>query len=455
MRMLDRSINHLDVSVRGVENESSKEEYLMAISVLVGTQWGDEGKGKIIDVLTRDVDMVVRFQGGNNAGHTVEIGTEKFVLHLIPSGIFRENALCVIGNGVVVDPLELVKEMKELSGRGVEISPKRLEVSTRCHLILPYHRIMDAMHEQARSEGRKIGTTKRGIGPAYADKASRIGIRALEMLDLNRFETRFREQAEYYNTIISAAGMDALNIDEEWTKLAAAAEFIAPFVSDTVLTINKAAREDREILFEGAQGMWLDVDYGTYPYVTSSNTTTSGACTGSGLSPKYIENVVGVMKAYTTRVGAGPFPTELFDADGERLRAEGHEFGATTGRPRRCGWFDAVASRYSCMVNGIDTLAITKLDVLDGFEELKICLEYKVDGHRVTDMPSDNDEIAAANPVYETMPGWTSSTCEARSFSELPEKAQAYLNRLSELVDASIGIISVGPNRDQTFTMED
>jgi adenylosuccinate synthase len=422
--------------------------------VLVGTQWGDEGKGKIIDVLTRDVDMVVRFQGGNNAGHTVEIGTEKFVLHLIPSGIFRENALCVIGNGVVVDPLALTGEIKELVERGVEVTPKRLELSTRCHLILPYHRIMDALHEQARSEGNKIGTTKRGIGPAYADKASRIGIRALEMLDPERFERRFKEQAEYYNTIISASGMDPLDIDAEWAKLAEAAEFLSPFVTDTVLTVNKAARENREILFEGAQGMWLDVDYGTYPYVTSSNTTTSGACTGSGLSPKYIDNVVGVMKAYTTRVGAGPFPTELSDGDGERLRAEGHEFGATTGRPRRCGWFDAVASRYSCMVNGIDKLAITKLDVLDGFEELKICVAYDVNGERVTDMPSDNDEIAVAKPIYETAPGWMTSTCDARSFSELPENARAYLKRLAELVDSQIGIISVGPNRDQTFAMD-
>ncbi|MCK5844428.1 MAG: adenylosuccinate synthase [Victivallales bacterium] len=423
----------------------------MAISVLVGTQWGDEGKGKIIDVLTRDVDMVIRFQGGNNAGHTVEIGTEKFVLHLIPSGIFRDNALCVIGNGVVVDPLELTKEIKELQERNIEVSPKRLELSTRCHLILPYHRIMDAMHEQARSEGKKIGTTKRGIGPAYADKASRIGIRALEMLDPKRFEARFREQAEYYNTIITAGGMDALDIDAEWAKLAETAEFLAPFVTDTVLTVNKAARDNSNILFEGAQGMWLDVDYGTYPFVTSSNTTSSGACTGSGLSPKYIDDVVGVMKAYTTRVGAGPFPTELLCETGEFLRAQGHEFGATTGRPRRCGWFDAVSSHYSCMVNGIDMLAITKLDVLDEFEELKICVAYEVNGERVTDMPSDNDEITVAKPIYETAPGWMSSTCEAKSFDELPKNAQTYLKRLSELVDAKIGIISVGPNREQTF----
>ncbi len=423
----------------------------MAISVLIGTQWGDEGKGKIIDVLTENADLVVRFQGGNNAGHTVEIGTDKFVLHLIPSGIFRKNALCIIGNGVVVDPLALEKEIKELVERDVAVTPERLELSTRSHLIMPYHRLMDAMHENARPENKKIGTTKRGIGPAYADKASRIGIRALEMLDPERLEKRFREQAEYYNGIFTGAGLEPMDIDAEWEKQKAAAEFLAPFITDTVLTVNKIAREDKNILFEGAQGMWLDVDYGTYPFVTSSNTTTGGACTGSGLSPKYINEVVGVMKAYTTRVGEGPFPTELHDETGEELRRAGNEFGATTGRPRRCGWFDAVSSRYSCMVNGVDELSITKLDVLDDFSELKICTAYEVNGKTVTDMPSDNDEITVAKPIYETMPGWQTPTTEARSFDALPEKAQNYLKRISELVKADIGIVSVGPNRDQTF----
>ena len=423
----------------------------MAISVLVGTQWGDEGKGKIIDVLTEKADLVVRFQGGANAGHTVEIGTEKFVLHLIPSGIFRKNALCIIGNGVVVDPLELQKEIKEIVARDVTVTPENLEFSTRSHIILPYHKLMDAMHENARSEGNKIGTTKRGIGPAYSDKAKRTGIRALEMLDLERLERRFREQAEYYNGIFTAAGMETMDIEAEWEKLKAAAIFLGPFIKDTVLTVNKAARANKEILFEGAQGMWLDVDYGTYPFVTSSNTTTGGASTGSGLSPKYINNIHGVMKAYTTRVGEGPFPTELNDEMGEEMRKIGHEFGATTGRPRRCGWFDAVSSRYSCMVNGVDELSITKLDVLDTLEELQICTSYDVNGKTVTDMPSDNDEITVAKPQYESMPGWQSPTTEARSFEELPENAQKYLKRIAELVDAKIGIVSVGPNRDQTF----
>ena len=424
----------------------------MAIRVLVGTQWGDEGKGKVIDVLTKDCDMVVRFQGGNNAGHTVEIGDQKFVLHLIPSGIFRENTKCIIGNGVVVDPLALEKEIKELQERNIEVAPGNLELSTRAHLILPYHREMDAMHENARSADRKIGTTKRGIGPAYADKASRIGIRALVMKDLERFERRFREQGEYYNSIFAAKDLEVLDLDEQWDKLKSAAEFLAPYIQDSVLTVNKAAEEKKNILFEGAQGMWLDVDYGTYPFVTSSNTTTGGACTGSGLSPKYIDEVVGVMKAYTTRVGEGPFPTELHDETGEELRKAGNEFGATTGRPRRCGWFDAVASRYSCMVNGVDDLTITKLDVLDGFKELKICTAYDVNGKIVTDMPSDNEEIKVAKPVYKTLPGWESSTCNCRSFDELPENAQKYLKYIGELVKSNISIISVGPNRDQTFS---
>ena len=426
----------------------------MAISVLVGTQWGDEGKGKIIDVLTKDIDVVVRFQGGNNAGHTVEIGTEKFVLHLIPSGIFRKEALCIIGNGVVVDPLALEEEIKELLERGVPVTPANLELSTRSHLIMPFHREMDAMHENARSDENKIGTTKRGIGPAYADKASRIGIRALEMLDLARFERRFREQGEYYNTVFAGAGLDTLDLDAEWAKQKQAAQFLAPFIKDSVLTVNRAAEEKKNILFEGAQGMWLDVDYGTYPFVTSSNTTTGGACTGSGLSPKYIDDVVGVMKAYTTRVGEGPFPTELKDEVGEELRKAGNEFGATTGRPRRCGWFDAVASRYSCMVNGVDKLTITKLDVLDDFAELKICTSYDVNGKIVSDMPSDNDEITVAKPIYETVPGWQAPTTEARAFDELPENAQKYLKRIAELVKADIGIVSVGPNREQTFCVQ-
>ena len=422
----------------------------MSTTVLVGIQWGDEGKGKIIDVLTKNADMVIRFQGGNNAGHTVEIGDEKFVVHLVPSGIFRSKTQCIIGNGVVVNPIVLTEEMAGLEKRGICFGD-RFEISTRSHLIFKYHSLMDGLKEQQRHTGRKIGTTKRGIGPAYGDKASRRGIRALEMLDIERFERHFREEAEYYNVFFKSHDNETVDIEAEWKKLRAAAEILSPYIKDTVLTINKAARESKNILFEGAQGMLLDVDYGTYPFVTSSNTTTGGACTGSGLSPKYIKNVVGVMKAYCTRVGEGPFTSELHDNDGETIRKIGNEFGATTGRPRRCGWFDAVSAKYSCMVNGVDKLAITKLDVLDTFKTIKVCTVYEIDGARHENMPSDTEQFSKAIPIYESMPGWNSPTTNAKSFDELPVNAQKYLKRIAELVDAEIGIVSVGPNRNQTF----
>ncbi|OGV34411.1 MAG: adenylosuccinate synthase [Lentisphaerae bacterium GWF2_45_14] len=421
----------------------------MPVTVLVGVQWGDEGKGKIIDVLTEKTEMVVRFQGGNNAGHTVEIGKEKYVLHLVPSGILRKGTDNVIGNGLVVDPSALMSEMKELAERGVDISG--IQLSSKAQLIMPYHKLMDAMKETRLPDSKKIGTTKRGIGPAYADKASRTGIRAYEILDLKRFETRFREQAESYNKIFSEAGIEILDIDSEWSKLAESAKYLASHVIDTVVTVNAAARTGKNILFEGAQGAMLDIDHGTYPYVTSSNTTSGGACTGSGVSPKMIDTVYGVMKAYSTRVGEGPFPTELFGEEGENLRKAGNEYGATTGRPRRCGWFDAVACRYSCMINGVDKLAITKLDVLDNLPELKICTAYEVNGKITENVPADTDELAKVKPVYETVEGWMTSTCDAREFSELPEKAQAYLRKIAALAGADIGIISVGPKREQTF----
>jgi adenylosuccinate synthase len=422
----------------------------MSSTVLVGIQWGDEGKGKIIDVLTEKSDFVVRFQGGNNAGHTVEIGNDKFVLHIVPSGIFRPKAKCIVGNGVVVDPIVLMDEIKNLQIKNIEFKD-RLEISTRCHLIFKYHRLMDGLKEQQSNPERKIGTTKRGIGPAYADKASRRGIRALEMLDIARFEKRFREEAAFYNTIFASYNCELVNVEEEWYKLSETAKFLTPYIKDTVLTINRVAREGKEILFEGAQGMLLDVDYGTYPFVTSSNTTSGGACTGSGLSPKYIDSIIGVMKAYCTRVGAGPFPTELIGKEGEQLRQLGREYGATTGRPRRCGWFDAVSARYSCMLNGVDKLAITKLDVLDQYDSLKVCVAYEINGKTVTDMPSDTEDMAKALPVYEIYPGWKSSTTSATCFKELPDAAKKYLKEIAELVGADIGIISVGPNRSQTF----
>ncbi len=422
----------------------------MPATILVGTQWGDEGKGKIIDVLTKDVDCVIRFQGGNNAGHTVIIGDDKYVLHLIPSGIFRGDVKNIIGNGVVVDPISLVEEMKGLIDS--KISVDNIELSSRAQLVMPYHKRMDLLKEAKRPEGEKIGTTGRGIGPAYCDKATRSGIRAYELLDLDLFKTRFTTECKKYNAIFAAADFEELDIDATWAELKSAAEFLQSTVKDSVYTINKLIKEKKNILFEGAQGALLDIDHGTYPFVTSSSTTSGGACGGTGVSPRHIDSVYGVIKAYTTRVGEGPFPTELFDEVGAEMAKVGHEFGATTGRPRRCGYFDAVASSYSCMVNGVDKLAITKLDVLDGLKELKICTAYKLNGKTVTELPSSSAELAIVEPVYEVMPGWLESTEEIRKFENLPVKAQNYLNRLAELVDAEIGIVSVGPKRDQTFT---
>ncbi len=421
---------------------------MSSASVLVGIQWGDEGKGKVIDVITEDIDMVVRFQGGNNAGHTVEIGKEKYVLHLVPSGIFRPGVDCLIGNGLVVDPMALMSEMKGLEERNVDVS--KIMLSTRAHLIFPYHNIMDGMKEASlEKEGQeKIGTTKKGIGPAYCDKAARVGIRAAEMLDLTKFEARFRDQAERYNHIFKAHGVETLDIDATWEKVKEAAIYLRPFIGDTVLAVNEAAQAGKKILFEGAQGTHLDIDHGTYPFVTSSATTSGGAATGSGLSPRYIDSVIGVVKAYTTRVGSGPFPTELEDEVGQMLRKRGNEFGATTGRPRRCGWFDAVATKYACMVNGVDKLVFTKLDVMDTLEEVKVCVGYEVDGVVTKNMPYD---VTNATPIYETLPGWNCSTEEVRCWNDLPENAQKYLKYLEQLIGGNIFIVSVGPKRDQTF----
>ncbi len=421
----------------------------MPASVLIGVQWGDEGKGKIIDVLTKDVDMVVRFQGGNNAGHTVETGSEKYVLHLIPSGILRKDVDNVIGNGLVVDPIALMKEMKELSERGIDVS--RLQLSSRAHLIMPWHKYLDAFNETKGDPAKKIGTTMRGIGPAYADKASRIGIRAGEAKDIKSFEASFRDKAAAYNKLFGPLGAKEIDAEADWKPVAEAVKYIAPFVKDTVLTVNEAVKAGRKVLLEGAQGAFLDIDHGTYPYVTSSNTTSGGACTGSGLSPRAISEVWGVVKAYTTRVGEGPFPTELKDATGDFLRKEGGEFGATTGRPRRCGWFDAVSARYSCMINGVDFLAITKLDVLDKLDEIKVCTAYKIDGKPVEGFPADAGDLARIEPVYVTLPGWKASTCGAKSLAELPANARKYVEFMAKSLEAKIGIVSVGSKRDQTF----
>ena len=422
----------------------------MPVDVLVGTQWGDEGKGKLIDVLTRDVDMVVRFQGGNNAGHTVEIGDQRYVLHLIPSGIFRSGVKCVIGNGVVVDPLALVEEMEGIADKGFDVSG--IELSSRAHLIFIYHRLADSLNEQGAK--RKIGTTGRGIGPAYTDKMRRVGIRAADLVCPERLAEQFRNECERYNRIFTAAGMDAVDVEAELAKVLAAAEKLAPHVANSTYTVNAAIKAGKNVLFEGAQGGLLDIDHGTYPFVTSSNTISGGACTGCGVAPQHVRNVWGVIKAYTTRVGEGPFPSELFDADGEMLRRVGREYGATTGRPRRCGWFDAVASRYSCMVNGVNLLAVTKLDVMDECEQVAMCVGYEIDGKVTNEFPAAVSDLEKARPVLEYLPGWQCDISNARSFEDLPENARGYLRRLAELMEAEIGIISVGPRRDQTFTVD-
>jgi len=421
----------------------------MPVTVLIGAQWGDEGKGKIIDVLSEKADLVARFQGGNNAGHTVIVEGKKYVLHLIPSGVHSETTTCMIGNGVVVNPVQLLEEFDGLVEQGIDISP-RFKISNRAQLVFSYHCEFDALSEKKRGDNQ-IGTTKKGIGPAYSDKVNRSGIRAGDILRPEKFERKFRENIERYNKLFLEAGMDALNIEEEWTKVKAAGERLKPFITDTVVTINEAIEADKDVLLEGAQGVWLDIDYGTFPYVTSSNTGTGGACTGAGVAPRHIDRVIGVTKAYTTRVGEGPFPTELDCEFGEKLRQMGGEFGATTGRPRRCGWFDAVATSYAIMLNGITEMAITKMDVLDTLEEIKVCVAYDINGERVETMPVDAENLELVKPIYETLPGWQSPTTQARSLSELPENARKYLDRLAELCKAKVGIVSVGPDREETF----
>ncbi|AVM46223.1 adenylosuccinate synthase [Victivallaceae bacterium BBE-744-WT-12] len=420
----------------------------MPVDILVGTQWGDEGKGKLIDVLTRDVDMVIRFQGGNNAGHTVEIGDEHYVLHLIPSGIFRPNVVNVIGNGLVVDVLGLVEEMKGIAAKGFPVDNIRL--SNRAQLIFEYHKRADALKESSAGT-KKIGTTKRGIGPAYADKMNRTGIRGIDLTRPERLEEQFRAEAAKYNKQFAEHGIAPLDIDAEWERVREAADYLKDYVCDTVYLINDAIKSGRKILCEGAQAALLDIDHGTYPFVTSSNTVSGGACTGAGIAPQKIRDVWGVIKAYTTRVGEGPFPTELFDQDGETLRQVGHEFGATTGRPRRCGWFDAVAGRYACMVDGVNKLAVTKLDVLDSFDKIGVCVAYEIDGKVTKEFPASVEELAAARPVLEWLPGWKQDISGVSSYDELPENAKKYLERITELVDSELAIVSVGPRRDQTF----
>lgn len=422
----------------------------MPNTILIGAQWGDEGKGKIIDFLTDEADVVVRSQGGNNAGHTIVIGGEKYVLHLIPSGILRRSKTCVIGNGVVLDPVALVAEIEGLRKRGVTVA-KNLLISDAAHLVLPYHRALDEQREALKGRN-KIGTTKRGIGPAYGDKVARTGIRVCDLVRPDVFEKKLALRVRENNAILKSLGAAPLNGKRILADSLAAAEVLRPFVTDTVVYLHKAISAGKSLLFEGAQGTFLDIDHGTYPFVTSSNTTAGGACTGSGVPPHRMDRVLGVMKAYTTRVGEGPFPSE--DAGVTKsLHAMGREFGSTTGRPRRCGWFDSVATGFATMVNGIDELAVTNLDGLDAVETIRVCYAYKVDGKKLTSLPTDPELLARCTPVYRDFSGWMKSTEKAEKMSDLPVRAREYVQAIADLTGARLSIVSVGPGRTQTIRL--
>ena len=418
--------------------------------VVIGTQWGDEGKGKIVDLLTDRASAVVRFQGGHNAGHTLVIEGNKTVLHLIPSGILRAGVRCLIGNGVVLSPVALLEEIDMLEAGGVP-ARERMGISESCPLILPYHIALDQAREVARGK-KAIGTTGRGIGPAYEDKVSRRGIRLGELLDPAHFTERLREVMEYHNfTLVNYFKADAVDYQQVLDEALAQGEKIAPMVEDIPGTLHRLRAEGKSIMFEGAQGALLDIDHGTYPYVTSSTTTAGGAASGSGVGPRDLDYVLGIVKAYTTRVGAGPFPTELFDDDGQYLGEKGHEFGATTGRQRRCGWLDVVALRRSLQVNSVTGMCITKLDVLDGMKTVKICVAYRLDGQEIDIPPVGADLFEKCEPVLIEMPGWSESTVGTRSMDKLPQAACDYLSRVEELCGVPIDIISTGPDREETL----
>ena len=422
----------------------------MANTILIGAQWGDEGKGKIIDVLTAKADIVVRSQGGNNAGHTVIHRGAKYILHLIPSGILRRAKICVIGNGVVVDPIALVAEIDSLRKLGIMIG-KNLLISDCAHLVLPYHRLLDEQRE-LRQGRAKIGTTKRGIGPAYGDKAARTGLRMSDLVQPIVFSKKLQAKVIENNRILQALGAKPISFREVNESYLAAGEKLRPFIENTVVYLHRALERGKEILFEGAQGTFLDIDHGTYPYVTSSNTTAGGACTGTGVPPHRMDRVVGVMKAYTTRVGEGALPTEDRQFTG-RLHKLGREFGATTGRKRRCGWFDVVATHYATMINGIDELAITNLDGLDHVDPIRVCVAYRLNGKRLNVPPSDATQLANCKPVYQQLRGWTKSTRSARKLSQLPSAAQDYVKYISNLTGGKLSMVSVGPERGETIIL--
>lgn len=425
----------------------------MATAMVLGTQWGDEGKGKIVDYLAQKADVVIRSQGGNNAGHTVVADGQSFALRLLPSGILFSEKTCIIGNGVVVNPEVLLEEIDGMVKKGVTIS--KLEVSTRAHVIMPYHIRIDEEDEKLRGDD-KIGTTKNGIGPCYADKINRVGIRIGDLMDRDVFYQKLKTNLELKNRLFATYyNCEGFDFEEIFTKYTAFAERIRPYVKDTEYSANQYIKEGKKVLFEGAQATMLDLDHGTYPFVTSSNPTAGGACVGSGVGPRMMSNIIGVVKAYTTRVGAGPFPAEQSNKIGEYLRETGHEFGTVTGRSRRCGWFDSVVVRYAAMLNSLDYLAITRLDILDGLDTINICKGYMYKGIELKEYPESLNILQDVEPVYEELPGWKTDISGCKSYDELPENARYYVERISQLVGVPLGIVSVGPDRSQTIVLHD
>ena len=428
----------------------------MASVVVVGTQWGDEGKGKIVDLLTRYADYVVRFQGGNNAGHTLVVDGKKYIFHIIPSGILYEDKICVIGNGVIIDPGVLLKEIAGLAEKGFVVAPKRLLISSNAHLIMPYHQSLDIARENALAKEKKIGTTGRGIGPCYMDKVGRVGMKVGDLLDMSLFRDKLQAAVEEKNFLLTRQfGAEPVDFAAIVSQFEAFAEQLAPFVGNVSVVLDQARKKGKNILFEGAQGTHLDIDHGTYPFVTSSNTIAGNACIGSGFGPNHINEVIGILKAYTTRVGEGPFPTELPEGDviGDALQQKGHEYGATTGRRRRCGWFDGVVANDAVRLNGLTGFAVTKLDVLSGLRKLKIATSYQVEGVQYDYMPDNIRKARLAEPVYQEVDGWETELSGIRSYEELPVQAKSYLKRLEDLTGVAPAIISVGPDREETLLL--
>jgi len=430
-----------------------EDVHQMANTVVVGAQWGDEAKGKIVDYLAADADYVIRYNGGNNAGHTVVVGGETYKFHLVPCGILHPHTTCIIGDGEVVDPQVLVKELDELSRRGISVD--RLKISLNAHVVMPYHLLLDRLEEESKG-GKAIGTTVRGIGPAYADKASRIGIRIADLVNPDGFRSRLSENLKLKNALLTKVyGAEPLSEAAILEEYLAYAERIRPFAANTNYIVCEAAMQGKTLLFEGAQGTLLDIDHGTYPYVTSSHTVAGGACLGTGIGPRSIDEIIGVMKAYTTRVGAGRFPTELLDDVCDYIRKRGNEYGTTTGRPRRCGWLDTVGIRYSAMVNGLTSLAMTLLDVLSGLDTLKICRAYKCDGAETSQLPDNWENVAECVPIYDEMPGWSEDITNIRRFDDLPANARAYIRRVEELTGVPIRLISVAAERTATIARDE